>query len=477
MSSYVFQILANLTKREQKLFSAYIASASVKPNIKLIKLYEGISVHAPKYMLAQTDWEQIFEQMWPGRKFDKAELHSKMSLLFGLLKQFLSALELKEQKNQQRLLYLRQLRKRGLQDIFETETRKFEKQLDQVAKPSAEDFYYRYRLADEANFFYGQRQLREFDTSLQGKIDQLDTYYLHVRLRESCERLNRHQVLNIAYKPNFFDQWIERLNKEELQEPIWQIYLHILQCYQHPEEASIYQKLKSLLQNYGHLIDPKEAHGVYSHAQNYCIRRITVGKVAYLEELFELYQQQLHSGLIIQTGELDHSNYKNIVTLGLRLKKYDWVNEFMEKYRKLVSESYRDNVYHFCKADMLYNQASLKEAIRLLNTVTFTDIFYQISARILLIKLYFEMEEHEGLFYALDAFERFLRRDKSIAKERRESHRNFIICCRRLAKLRERMPMLNQPEFHARLQKLQLRMQEIGNISNLVWLEEKLVTP
>jgi hypothetical protein len=198
-----------------------------------------------------------------------------------------------------------------------------------------------------------------------------------------------------------------------------------------------------------------------------------VGKIVYLEELFDLYKEELQSGLILIHEELDHSDYKNIVTVGLRLKQYVWVSEFMEEYRALVQPVYRDNVYHFCQADLLYAKRKLGEAIRLLQTVAFTDVFYQLSSRMLLIKLYFEMKEEEGLFYALDAFERFLRRNKSIARERREGHRNFIAFSRRLARLRERQPLLVPADFQQRLSALRSRMRDTDKISNLRWLEEK----
>jgi hypothetical protein len=439
-------------------------------------LNDALQQYRPDFELDENAWQKVFTQMWPGRPFDKAELRNKMAVLLSLLKQFLSWQELQAQPTQQALLTLAQLRRRGLQKPFESEIRKVSKYLDAKTYPTADDSFLRYRLADEANSIYGLRQMREFDASLQAKIDHLDDYYLHVRLRESCELLNRHEVLNTDYQPDFFDSWLEQIGEDDqlLQErPALAIYLQILTCYKKPDEPEVYQKLKKLLLTHGESFFPEEARGMYRHAQNYCIRRINVGKIVYLEELFDLYKEELQSGLILIHEELDHSDYKNIVTVGLRLKQYVWVSEFMEEYRALVQPVYRDNVYHFCQADLLYAKRKLGEAIRLLQTVAFTDVFYQLSSRMLLIKLYFEMKEEEGLFYALDAFERFLRRNKSIARERREGHRNFIAFSRRLARLRERQPLLVPADFQQRLSALRSRMRDTDKISNLRWLEEK----
>ena len=470
------QYLASLAQHEHDLFAQYLQFPVFNTNKKLIKLYEELLEFAPAFDLTSADWEQVFQEMWPGRPFSKPELHSKMNVLLQLLKKFLSIQELEAQPQQAALLTLSQLRKRGLHKAFEAESKKLNKQLHAPEQPSAEATYLRYRLADEANAFYGQRQLRQSDTSLQAKIAQLDAYYLHVRLRESCELLNRHEVFNTPYEPTFFDQWLENLESENLPQPALRLYVQIRSCFRHPSDASAYLKLKEMLFQYADQFEPEEAYAMYRHGHNYCIRRINAGKLNYLQELFELYEEELASGLILKSGKIDHADYKNIITLGLRLKRFNWVSDFMEKYRDLVDEQYRDNVYHICKAELLYEQKQLSDAIRLLQQVNFSDIFYQMAGRTLLIKLYFERQEEEGLYYALDAFEGFLRRNKSIAKDRRESYRNFIICCRRLAKLRARKPILKETDFQVRWQKLQLRIQEIGKVANLVWLEEKSKT-
>jgi len=256
--------------------------------------------------------------------------------------------------------------------------------------------------------------------------------------------------------------------------PILAIYRQILSCYRQPDELSVFYELKHLLKVHAASFLPDEARGIYRHAQNHCIRRINVGKTAFSQELLELYEQQLASELIFIQGELDHTDFKNIVAVGLRLKRFDWVRQFMENYKKRVSSAYRDNVYHISQASLLYEQGQFRDAIRLLQTVAFTDIFYQLSARMLLIKLYYEMEENERLFYALDAFERFLRRNTNLARERREGHRNFISSTRRIAKLRERKDLLLASDFLKRKQVLHSKLSETAKISNLVWLEERL---
>ena len=449
------------------------------PIKKLLSLYTKLSTYAPDFRIEKADWPELFNLMWPNRAFEIKEFRSKISVLLNLLKRYISFTEWEQQANQQELYYLIQLRKRGLETSFESAARRFHKNLDASPYHSAENDYLRYRLADEANALYGQRQLRQFDASLPSKIDYLDLFYLRIRLRESCELLNRQQVLNTAYEPGLFGTYIEQLcqQPELLQQwPALAVYLQIFSCYREPDNPGVYRQLRKLLLLHAGSFSPEEARAMYRHAQNYCIRRINIGKLEYREELFILYDQQLQSKLILDREELDHSDFKNIVTVALHLKKYDWAMQFMEQYRPLVNPDYRENVYHFCMANFHTEQGQFREAIRLLQTVDFTDVFYILSSRTLLIKLYYEMNEMEGLFYALEAFERFLRRNKNLAKSRRESHYRFIQFCRKLGRLQERKHLMDQEVFVQKSARLMSQLQATERLSNLSWLLEKVNT-
>ncbi len=53
----------------------------------------------------------------------------------------------------------------------------------------------------------------------------------------------------------------------------------------------------------------------------------------------------------------------------------------------------------------------------------------------LLIRLYVAREDWEGLYHGLDAFARFLKRNKKLARSRKEGHLGFVKALRQVAKL------------------------------------------
>lgn len=58
--------------------------------------------------------------------------------------------------------------------------------------------------------------------------------------------------------------------------------------------------------------------------------------------------------------------------------------------------------------------------------VEFTDVFYQLDSRVLQLKIYFESDDYENLFYHISAFRIFLKRNNSISENQRTIYRNLV---------------------------------------------------
>ena len=60
---------------------------------------------------------------------------------------------------------------------------------------------------------------------------------------------------------------------------------------------------------------------------------INIGKEKNLEELLIIYMEMIEKAIIFEDNELHHGQFKNIVTLALRLHKLKWTEEFINQYR------------------------------------------------------------------------------------------------------------------------------------------------
>ena len=255
--------------------------------------------------------------------------------------------------------------------------------------------------------------------------------------------------------------------------PLIQGYYLILMTLVEADQATHFSSLTSFLQQQTTLPD-SERKPMYQYAQNYCIKQINRGHREYLAALFDLYREMIQQGLIYYQGHISPSDVKNIVNLGVRLREFQWTEQFLDDFGEKIAEEYRTNSMIYNRAYLYYGQEKRREALRLLSQVEFQDVFYYLGAKTLLLKIYYELNDQEGLDALLHAFEATLRRHKLISAYRKKPYLNFIRFSKKLSTLRLKAITHSPKAFRQAYQRLAEQMQATKEIVNSDWLEEKL---
>jgi hypothetical protein len=100
--------------------------------------------------------------------------------------------------------------------------------------------------------------------------------------------------------------------------------------------------------------------------------------------------------VLLERGQISPWTFKNMVKLGLGLQQYDWVENFVRNYSEKLEANKRTDAYHFNLADLFYHRKNYDEALIHLNQVEFSDIHYQLGAKVMLLKIYFETDATEA---------------------------------------------------------------------------------
>ena len=64
--------------------------------------------------------------------------------------------------------------------------------------------------------------------------------------------------------------------------------------------------------------------------------------------------------------------------------------DFIELHLHHLPPNERDNAHTYNSAMLCYYRKQYRQAVKLLQTVEFTDLYYQLDARSILLKVYFE---------------------------------------------------------------------------------------
>ena len=303
--------------------------------------------------------------------------------------------------------------RRGMVELFSISVKNIHK-LDNIHSYKNSRQYYHKYIVEYASFKMVNYDLKRFEkTNLSDITNNLDIFYVIEKLRYACDALSRNP-LSTDYQDFLLKPILDDIknNSYLLNVPAILIYLSIYFSMVDYENDEHYYALKDLLDKYGNEFEPEESKKLYESAISYLANRINQPGGNYLQELFSLYQQYLSKGSILVNNQLDPYNFKNIVTIGLRLKEYDYIDYFIEEYKDFLPYNYQKNVYTYHKAQLYFYTKKYGEVLKLLQEVEYDDLTYNLGSKSMLLATYYETDEIDALLSFLDSFKVYLNRNK-----------------------------------------------------------------
>jgi hypothetical protein len=184
-------------------------------------------------------------------------------------------------------------------------------------------------------------------------------------------------------------------------------------------------------------------------AINLCISNANKGLDLFIREAFEWYKLGLETESMIQNNLLTRETYLNVVLNALKLQEYDWVRSFMDSYSDKLESSIRENTERFARARLSYKLQDYTTAMQLLILVDFKHHVYNLVAKTLLLKIYFELGEMDALDSQLDSMTTYIRR-KELSDLHQKTFKNILRYVRQLSRI---------PPTHQKATLLKLRQQ------------------
>ncbi len=473
-NSSLIELLTCLTETEWQLLEGKLASSSIAAAVR--ELYGYLLASRPIDDNKSLDKTTVYKAIFKNQPYNDQRLRDAMSALAALAKDVITEAELSAHPYQLQLLQVKALRKRGLSQSYERAFNKTVKESSLESANTEDALLYQYQLAQEREEYFALQQDRQPDQALQDRMDALDRFYILAKLKLTCEQLNRMHILQAEYQPVMLREIMALLdaNLIYLLHSGILVYFRVLQMLSKPTEPYHYHQLVQDLTNHEYQLEKEEARNLYRYAQNYCIRMINQGSAGYFRQLLDLYQKQLNNKLLLPDGVLDHTDYKNIVTVGLRLKDYQWTGNFIAQYKDCLPDSVREAAWLYNQANYLYEIGKLTEAGNMLVKQNFADFYYNLSARHLLLKIFYDEQETDALTYQIESFRLYLLRNKTISTANRTSNLNFLKVMKNLATLKQRQEYAPEAQLKAKLGKIEHAIGHYQPLANKNWLLEQV---
>jgi len=456
----LIELLSSLSHREKESFEKYLSSQYFNTDVRVMKLYSLVKNFPGNE--AAWDKRSIFKKVVPSRPYDDKKMRYLFSYLTKHIQNFLALREFEKDEHQNLIHLERSLTKRNAHKSYSFTKLQFE---SWMRYESSRNYLLSYQAAELHHNYSVSRIPRAGQSGYENVVAGLDRFYILRKLQLYCELINLKNVLIADHQVFLIEEISALITKHSFfQSKAIEIYYYILLTLTEPGTENHFEKLKALLEESKHLFPVEDMIDMYQYVKNYCIKMINMGNDGYRQKLFRIYKNILADTRIMNHGHLSQWEFKNIVTLGLRLKEVKWVGDFIRRYIHYLAPHERKNALTYNSAMLGYHEKNYRQTLKLLREVEFSDLYYALDSRSILMKVYFETDDFETMLYHIVAFKTFLSRNKLISDYQREIYRNYI---RYTLKL-----------FRAgtNVKKLALLRKEIStekNISDRNWLLEK----
>lgn len=284
-------------------------------------------------------------------------------------------------------------------------------------------------LAQKTHLEYLEEKKRQFiQEELIRKDQLLDAYYFKEKLWNLFEIDVYKNIYHFEYQPLLSD-YAQRVQEHEFSfaQSAIRFQQMLLQMFEDFENDDHFYRALGLLEANYQAMPKKDLRYYYIAIINYAIKKFNLGRKIFTKELFHIYTLQIKHGVVLnEKQQIEPYAYKNITTLALQNQEFAWTRKFLEDYKPFLPKEERDNAYQYNLANYYYFTGHFKQCLQLLQTVQFTDVYYNLDARSIILKIYFEEKEWNLLHDHAFAFKAFVLRQQDISDYHKKGYLNLI---------------------------------------------------
>lgn len=462
--SKLFHLVSVLTKKEVTQIRKMLKSPFFNTRNDLVDLFERL-VESTKSAKVDVTRSDLNRQLYPDKKNNEAKLRAAMSDLLRLIEECWLINNYRADTLQSTLTLSKLYRKRKLAKSQLMSLNKAEHLLEDL--PFRNQDYFRYQLdfqIEQMNYhFKGKRSDYLFLQEISDTVDQL---FLTLKLNYTCAQLSQMLVVQADYDYGLLNHLTNQIETAKYTDhPAIAIYYYCFRFLTEPDQEDYFHKFKRELDKSSHFFTNEDLQAPYRLALNFCIRKINQGVASYIQDSWELYKTGIESGVLLENNQLSRFTFSNTVAAALKLQKHDWIQTFIETYREKLNPDFRDQTISFNLARLAFEKEEYGNALVHLQNAEYKDLINSLIAKMILIKVYVELEEYGSLESHLDSFQQYVRR-REVSDYYRTNFLNIIRLTRKVITL----PIYGKKER----EKLQKEIETTKVLSERQWLLSKV---
>lgn len=436
----------SFTKYELIEFEEYVQSSYLTGSRDYLPILKGINLYSNNInRIKDISSEEFFQKIFPGKKYSNKTMRNRLTELTFLAKKFIVQKETDTDKVLNNMLLLKGLRKRKLFNIFRSE---YEKVNEIEAENPAKSYngaeikmlsaYVYLEMQDFTNIFEDYKKWAEYFITFF-----LENYFMIMIEFEAEKRYGINSGNNIGFdlinnlKSENFIKALQQRNSKEYTLVYLYYYLYISTS--NINDETIYKKFSDLFFKNLDSLSTDQKNEIFGYMISRYFEKINSGKKEYLKDVFKLYKLKLKLGLYSELKVIRYPStaYRDYIVVGLRLKKYKWVEEFIKKYSDELPLELRDIEINMAYTRLYMSKKEFNNALMSLEKLKTNNSLYILDASRIKLRIYYEMKKFEEAILEVDRVKHYIKNNtKRIALSVRKYSKDFLEKYNELLKLR-----------------------------------------
>ncbi|MBI5403650.1 MAG: hypothetical protein HY959_09615 [Ignavibacteriae bacterium] len=443
----IIDILKALSEEEIKQFRKFLASPYFNRSRNVNSMFEILVKFYPDFNSDKLSKEFISSKLFGQGKFNDSTIRNLLSDLVNSSELFL----MQENFRKSALLsfdyLLKELREKKLADVFLRNSEKLNNRYSELKNVDSEYYLAKHKIElNKFNFSAVNEKIMDNKVADE-HLNELYLSGIYITVHYVIEIISLYLAsifysinYNRPIENNFLKKAIKLVNLEDLQSLLSQtehsfminIYISLMKMFENMESDDAYYEYKNLVRAHSSKMDKDEAWFHYNNMVNYCtLRQIQSGDHSsdkYNLEMFEINEEILSNEYYTnkKVNYLRYEFFREILQLGLRLKKMNWVENFIINYGPKLHKSDKENMMNLAYTYLYYEKGDYLKSWKYLNKIKIDSFIYKYDLKNYALKLYYEMGHYEEALMLIDSYKKFMNRNEMISEQEKNRTKNFV---------------------------------------------------
>jgi hypothetical protein len=441
----LLEILKTFSDHEKKRFGKFLRSDYFNKSPKINRLFNILRKYHPDYNNKKITKLYIYKKLAYNKPFNDSTIRNLLYDLQIIAETYLKIVNIERNLVESNVFQREEFWNRELNEIYRINLENSELLMSKRSYWDSTNIMSRFKLNSDKFYFdlaYGNFTVSNFGKnadSLKTSIIQLVNYFIVEFLKHNETLYSTSVAYNAKAKKQYVDDFLKLINVDRLTSYVKKnsgnngfvadIYLKLLKTFTDFKNDRYYADLLGSITRYSRKLSTADNKYLYGRLIDYCKMKIeaNANPVKYEKELFKLYDTIIKSSFYPgdYNGNIRINVYRDIFATALKLKKLQWLENFVSSFKNKLHPDYRKDMTTFSTAIINFEKGKYKETFDLVSNIKFDDFLFEIEARALQIRTTLHLGNVDAMHYMIDRYKDFLFHHRKMTRDEKQSHDNF----------------------------------------------------